>query len=57
MTPHPLPVCSTHLGDARQPVCARTLTTHWLSGEVRILLDVYIHGVDYLFSLFGLNIN
>ena len=35
MTPHPLPVCSTHLGDARQPVCARTLTTHWLSGEVR----------------------
>uniref|UniRef100_A0A0E9R7N3 Uncharacterized protein n=1 Tax=Anguilla anguilla TaxID=7936 RepID=A0A0E9R7N3_ANGAN len=24
----PRPMCSTHLGDARQPFCARTLTTH-----------------------------
>ncbi|KAL0962291.1 hypothetical protein UPYG_G00338190 [Umbra pygmaea] len=30
--PHPPPMCRTHLGDARQPFCARTLTTHQLSG-------------------------
>uniref|UniRef100_A0A0E9SXL1 Uncharacterized protein n=1 Tax=Anguilla anguilla TaxID=7936 RepID=A0A0E9SXL1_ANGAN len=23
-------MCSTHLGDAQQPFCARTLTTHQL---------------------------
>uniref|UniRef100_A0A0E9SJ15 Uncharacterized protein n=1 Tax=Anguilla anguilla TaxID=7936 RepID=A0A0E9SJ15_ANGAN len=24
----PPPMCSTHLGDARQPFCTRTLTPH-----------------------------
>ena len=33
---HPQPVCGTPLGDAWQPFCARTLTTHqleWWRGE------------------------
>ena len=32
--PHqPPPVCSPHLGDARQPIGGRTLTTHQLEAE------------------------
>ncbi len=32
-SPQPPPMCSTHLGDARQPFSARTLTTHQLEVE------------------------
>jgi len=37
MTPHPLPVCDTHLGDARQPICVS-------EGDLFLFLSVvFVH--------------
>lgn len=33
-SPQPSPVCSTHLGDVRQPFCTRMLTTHQFEVEL-----------------------
>ena len=42
----PPPMCSTHLGDARQPFCARTLTTHQLEVEREGIIEPITLGDD-----------